>query len=155
MIERNIDSFNKAKKYALLLLKYRPRCEKELVQRLKKKKFDQVTINQTISFLRERNFIDDRDFAHSWIESRIKRSFGLKRIIQELKARGVDRQIIEEQMSLFQKDYSEYAQVKEIAGERLKKMNESDTLKKKRRLYDYLLRRGFSPEVVSEVINEL
>ena len=52
-----------AKEYAFLLLKFRLRSEKELAQRLRQKKFSETIIQDTLTFLKDKQFIDDQIFA--------------------------------------------------------------------------------------------
>ena len=155
MNKKNADSLEKAKGYAFLLLKFRQRSEKELEQRLKRKKFSEEIIRKTVEFLREKEFLNDNLFAKSWIESRIKRPFGLRRIKEELKDKGLDKQIIEEKISEVKESYSEEAVVEQLARMRLGKLKGIEAFAARRRVYAYLIRRGFSPEVVTEVINQL
>lgn len=150
----NIESFEKAKNYAFLLLKFRLRSEKELYQRLKRKKFDEGIIRETLFFLKEKGFINDEVFAKSWIESRIKRPLGLQRVRQELRLKGIDKETIDSQISEIKKNYPEEEIVSQIAKVRLSKLKNIDARVAKRRVYAYLLRRGFSLEVVTEVINQ-
>jgi regulatory protein len=74
----------KARAYAFLLLKFRPRSELELSQRLKRKKFSQEIVFKSIAFLKEKKFLDDDCFARNWINSRIKKPLGLRRLRKEL-----------------------------------------------------------------------
>jgi len=155
LYNRNIDSLQKAKNYAFLLLKFRPRSEKEIYQRLKKKKFDDRIIKETIAFLKDKDFINDNYFAKAWVESRLKRPLGLRRIKQELRIKGIGKEIIDSQIDEIKKNYSEEDIVAEIARERFNRLKNIEPEKAKRRLYAYLLRRGFSPEIVIDVINKL
>ena len=82
--------------YALRLLKFRPRSEYELRRRLKQKGFPEEGIRQTLDFLQECQLLDDREFARMWAESRAKRPLGLRRIKQELKAKGISRDLTEQ-----------------------------------------------------------
>jgi regulatory protein len=152
---REGDLSQKAKEYAFLLLKFRLRSEKEIFERLKRKKFPEEIIKETVAFLRQKRFLDDSLFAKAWIDSRLKRPLGLRRIRQELKLKGVERQIIESQIQARTQNYSEEEIVLEIAGEKLNKLKGVDPVKAKRRLYGYLLRRGFSPEVIIDVMGRL
>lgn len=155
MNKEDTSGLQKAKNYAFLLLKFRQRSENELYRRLKKKKFEEGIIAQTISFLKNNKFIDDEIFARSWIESRLKRPLGLRKIENELSIKGVDRKIIQRQILEIKKDYSEEEVVSSIARERFAKFKGMEQQAARRRLYGYLLRRGFSPEVVSTVVNQL
>ena len=143
----------KAKDYAFLLLKFRLRSENEIRQRLKKKKFDADIIEMTLFFLKDKGFIDDNYFAKTWIESRIKKPLGIRRLKAELSIKGINKAIIDTQIDEIKKSYSEEDIVGGIAKDRLNKLKGIDPQKAKRRVYAYLLRRGFSPEVVIDVLN--
>jgi len=145
----------KAKEYAFLLLKFRLRSEKEIYSRLKQKKFAEEIIKETILFLKDKGFIDDSLFAKTWIESRLKRPLGLRRIKQELNLKGIAKEIIDTQLNQIKIDYFESDIVTKIAEARLSKLKDAEPKNIKRRLYAYLLRRGFSPEVVMDVIAQL
>lgn len=154
MNKKDSQAIRKAKNYAFLLLKFRQRSEKELYHRLKKKNFREEVINQAISFLKDNGFIDDELFAKAWIESRLKRSLGLRKIQNELNLKGLDKKIIERQISEIKKFYSEEEIVNKIAKERFAKLKGIEPEIIKRRLYAYLLRRGFSSEVIVDAINQ-
>ncbi len=145
----------KAKEYAFLLLKFRLRSESEIRQRLQKKRFNPETIEETLAFLKEKKFINDNYFAQAWIESRIKKPLGIRRLRQELTVKGIDKEIIESQINEVKKNYPEEEIVAQIAKEKLKKIKGIDPQKAKKRIYAYLLRRGFSPQVVIECINKM
>jgi regulatory protein len=153
-LNKRTESFDKARDYAFLLLKFRLRSEDELVQRLKLKKIPAETIKEVISFLKEKKFIDDNVFAKAWINSRLKRPLGLRRIKQELRQKGVDKEIIEEQTAKVE-DYTEGKIVLDLAKGRLNRLKGIDQVSAKRRVYAFLLRRGFSPEVVIDTLNQL
>ncbi|OGX15600.1 MAG: hypothetical protein A2166_02375 [Omnitrophica WOR_2 bacterium RBG_13_41_10] len=155
MRNKNIDFFQKAQAYAFLLLKFRLRSENEIRQRLKIKKFEETLIDKTISFLKEKGFVDDRVFAKAWIDSRIKRPLGLKRLRQELKIKGVSEDIINEQILEAKKNYSEQVIVLDLAKERIKKLKRVEPKKAKQRIFGYLMRRGFSADTVIEALKEI
>jgi regulatory protein len=144
----------KAREYAFLLLKFRLRSEKEIYARLKNKKFPEEIIKETISFLKEKRFIDDEVFAKSWIDSRLKRPLGLGRIEQELKTKGIDKEIIELELARIKKDYPEEEIIKQIVQDKFAKLKDVEPRKAKRRLYAYLLRRGFSSDSVGDIISQ-
>ena len=152
---RTLDAFGRAKEYAFLLLKFRVRTEKEIIDRLKKKKFEEEIIGRVVQFLKEKQFLDDEDFARAWIESRINKPTGLRRLRDELRQKGVAPEIINGQLDRIKEHYSEQDIVAQAASAKLEKVKGVDPQKAKRRVYAYLLRRGFSPDVVIEVINQL
>ena len=155
MRNKNIDFFQKAQAYAFLLLKFRLRSEKEIRQRLKRKKFDDDVIEKTLYFLKDRGFIDDEKFAKSWLESRIQRPLGLERLRQELKIKGITQEIIEEEILKLKENYSESQVVSSLAKARFKKIKGIDRNKAKERIFRYLIRRGFSSDTIIDTIRAL
>jgi len=154
-VKNNLDALQKVRAYAFLLLKFRQRSESEIYQRLKRKKFDESLINDTVSFLKNKGFIDDKLFTKSWIESRVKKPFGLRRIKQELKLKGINKEIIDKQVGEVKEDYPEEEIVLKVAQDRFNRLKTIDPDIARRRLYSYLLRRGFSPEIITDTLNLL
>jgi len=146
-------SSEKARQYSFLLLKYRLRSEKEIADRLVRKKFPPEVIKETIAFLKEKRFIDDSSFARAWLQSRIKRPLGIRRLKQELRFKGIDKEIIESNIERIKKNYSESEVVQSIVEDKFRKMRNIEPQKAKMRIYSYLLRRGFSPDVCLDAIN--
>ncbi|MDP2941399.1 MAG: regulatory protein RecX [Candidatus Omnitrophota bacterium] len=149
------DSLARARDYAFLLLKFRQRSEQEIREKLKRKKFSPEIIRETVIFLKEKAFLDDQIFAREWISSRLKRPLGIRRIRQELKLKGVPDKIIQSEIEQAGQDYREEAVVEAIAQEKAQRLKGLDPQKAKRRIYGYLLRRGFSPDSVSEAVLRL
>ena len=149
-----------AREYAFLLLKYRLRSERELLQRLKQKGFSEELCRDTVNFLKNKEFIDDRVFARGWVSSRLKRPFGLRRIKLELVQKGLSKEVIEDTLSRYrgqsplEEDYDEEGIVRKLAEERFSKLKGVEPLKGRQRVYAYLIRRGFSPDVVAKVCKE-
>ncbi len=143
------------KEYAFLLLKFRLRSEKELYQRLKKKKFPEGEIEKVIAFLKKKKFIDDRAFVKAWVNSRLRQSIGLKKIRQELSLKGIAKETIDAKIDEVRDSYSESKIVENLAADRLKKNKDVEPLKAKSRVYGYLIRRGFSPDIVIDTLNKL
>lgn len=144
---------NKAIGYAFALLKYRPRSEYELRQRLKRKGFTETTIRQTLLFLKEKGFVDDYEFARIWIESRIKKPLGIYRLKQELRIKGINKELIEQLIEQIGNRYSEEEVISDLIQRRLEKLKHIEPAKAKRRIYLYLLRRGFSSNKIQEALD--
>ena len=149
------EDFEKAKNYAFLLLKFRLRSVNELVERLKRKGFTEERSREVVSFLEEKKFVDDKLFAKSWINARLKRPFGLRRIRLELKAKGVNKEVVEEEIGNISEDYTETEIVADLIKVKLKRLKGIEPVVAKRRIYGYLVRRGFSPEIVINNLNRL
>ena len=148
-------SFLKAKEYAFFLLKFRLRSEKELYERLIKKKFSEEVSRKVVSFLKEKQFLDDSAFTKAWVSFRLKQPFGFKRIVNELRQKGINKLIIENRIEKAKKGYSETEIVKDLAIAKLAKFKNIDPVKARNRTFAYLVRRGFSPETVMDILNTI
>ncbi len=154
----------------LRFLSYRPRSEKEITDYLRKKvksqkskgkiesqnekTIDDSLIDRVIVKLKEYKFIDDADFAKFWIEQRTKFKGKPIRVIEfELKQKGIDREIIDEILSRFdeRKDL-DLESAKKLAEKKLDFYRGLDVRKRKEKVTNYLLRKGFSYETVKKVL---
>ncbi len=150
------EEIKRAKDYAFKLLSYRPRSIKEIQDRLKKKDYSSKIILEVIKSLKRLKFLNDKEFARMWVESRIKtRPMGRYRLYQELIQKGIDRDLIEKILN----DYREEEEIKlarELAQRKLKRSYQNlDEVTTKRKLYGFLQRRGFSYDIIQEVMKEL
>jgi regulatory protein len=154
-VKNNNKSELQARAYAFLLLKYRQRSVKEISQRLKNKKFPEEVISRTIEFLRGKKFLDDDLFARAWIKERLARYIGPRRLKQELKLKGITERVIEDNLKGAREFYSEPDTVRELVAKRSARLKDLDPRTAKRRIYGYLLRRGFSPESAIDALDRL
>lgn len=145
----------KARESAFRLLKLRPRSEYELRQKLERKQYSDETIDETIQYLKQLQLIDDRRFTKAWINSRLARPFGLNRIRQELKLKGIEEQIIKEELSTAKETFTEDEAVSNLAQRRFAKYKNIERIKAKRRTYEYLARRGFSGGAITKALRQL
>lgn len=145
----------KAKNYAFLLLKFRLRSEQELRGRMKQKKFPAEVIEPTIRFLKDKKFLDDSQFSRAWIDSRLKRSIGLRRVKNELRQKGIRPALIEEAAGAAAEGYSEDETVQDLIRRRAMTLKGLDGAKAKQRIYAFLIRRGFSQDVIVDNLNRI
>jgi len=155
MVSGPSEELLKAKRTVLYLLKYRARSRKEILDRLKRKNFSQNTIDQVLDYCNKFDLIDDEAFASSWMNSRLRKPLGLRRISFELKIKGISDEIIQQSKDKIRENYNEYETVSDLAKDKFKKLKNLEPNKAKSRVYGFLLRRGFSPDIVNEVISQL
>jgi len=150
------EALKKAKAYSLRLLAIRPRSKKELADRLKQKDFPWQVVSGVIDDFTARGFLNDLKFSNEWIQARInnnpKGSFLLKR---ELRQKGVDQGVIEEALEQAKEKYDEKEVALRIARDKKRRFAALDKEKSKRKIYDFLNRRGFSTSTIYEVIKKL
>lgn len=144
-------AFNKALEY----LSYRMRSIKEIVDHLKSKEIPEQVINEVIVKLKDYRYVDDFEFAKAYVRSGWKTNGkGPNVIVQELKIKGIEQQIIEK--ALF--EYDESSQIEEAMKHAYKALNKNKNLSSillKQKVEQYLIRKGFTSNVVSIVINEM
>lgn len=141
---------------AYSLLRIRPRSEEEMRHRLKLKGYGDTLVDEIIESLRRSGNIDDVKFAKFWVESRMHLNpVGDVVLKHELKNKGVSEAVIEAALEDKTKNYDEYEIAKSMAIDRFERLKKLDRRKATKRLYDFLLRRGFQYENVRKVIEEL
>jgi regulatory protein len=144
-----------AKAAALRFLKIRPRSIMELKEKLKAKGFSATEIETTVLELMASGLLDDRAFTKSWINYRLARPFGFRRIIRELKDKGIDQEIIEQGVAEIKGNYNVENVALELARRRWQRLPVIDPDKKKKRVLDFLLRRGFEADTVMKILKKL
>ena len=85
---------DRATNAALQFVAYRPRAEREVRDRLRRRAFGPAAIEAAIAKLRGWRYLDDRAFAELWVENRAEHHPRGRRALQaELSAKGIDREI--------------------------------------------------------------
>ena len=146
----------KAKDYVYRLLSYCQRSTQEVKDRLKKKGFSAAVTRKTIAYLSEINYLNDEEFAKFWIRSKMQSSpVGGALLRYQLRQKGIAEEVLEKATEEEAGRYNEYKLVRELVASRRKRYkNLKDPKKLKRRLYDYLRRRGFSQEAILQAIEK-
>lgn len=140
---------------ALRFLKIRPRSVFELREKLRNKKFEPQDVDEAVEFLTSIDLLNDRTFTASWIAYRLARPFGFRRIITELKQKGIAADIIDEAIAEARGNSDEWQTVLELAKRRAERLSGIDPQKKRKRIFDFLIRRGFSADSALKVIKKL
>jgi regulatory protein len=133
-------------------LDYRPRSQAELRERLQRRGFDGDSIEATIARLKEQNLVDDLAFAEFWKENRQSfspRSRWLTR--RELKQKGVADEVIERVVADVDDEDSAY----QAAIAKARNIPASDYEVFRRRLGEYLKRRGFGYGVIKKTLERV
>ena len=147
---------SRARNNAYAMLRQRPQSEHEIRERLKLKGYSEAVVGQIVELLKKVGDIDDTRFASLWVESRMRMNPAGDVVLKhELKARGVSDAIIEATLTEKAEKYDEYEVAFSMAKERFERFKRLDRQKAMKRVYDFLLRRGFAYNNVRRVIEEL
>lgn len=146
----------RARNNAYLLLRSRPRSEYEIRLRLKEKGYDGAVIDGVVDGLRRTGDIDDVKFARFWIDSRMNMNpMGDVILKHELKLKGVSDSVIEATLENKRATYDEYEVAFNMAAEKYKRFQKLDKKKALKRVYDFLLRRGFKYDTIRAITDKL
>lgn len=156
---------------ACRLVSYRPRSQSELGFRLslyaRKLGIKHELIDEALSMLKDEGQVDDYKFAKWWIEQRSEFSpSGKRRLVSELKAKGVDESVIKGAIELLWTDQIDVFGVKKerlddkllalkATSKKIKQFKGEDKLGFRKKMVRYLQARGFDYDIVSEVTQEL
>ena len=116
---------------------------------------DRITpemIQEVVSRLESQNYINDQDFARYFIENRHQnKGISTKRLIQELKIKGIDNDIIEQAMfdqgtgNLFR---DEEVEIEKMIKKQLRKTSD------RQKIIAYLARQGFSYDLIKAKLDQ-
>jgi regulatory protein len=146
------DSRERAWGQALLFLSYRARSENEIRKNLGKHDFPDVVIEETLERLRRDGFANDKKFASAWIENRNTfRPRGRRALAQELRQKGIDDSTIESTLEEIDDETLAY----EAGQKKARKLNVQEWSEFRRKMSEFLARRGFSYPVIAPVVARL
>lgn len=101
--------------------------------------------NRIFNRLVERGYVNDESFARWWVENRnVRKGTSLRRLTEELRAKGVDQKIITEQIASSTR--SEEDELKKVILKKQSRYEDSQKLKQ------YLMRQGFSYDAISRAL---
>jgi len=134
---------------------YQERCHKEVVNKLREMRMIPEATDQIVVHLIDNNYLNEERFAQSFARGKFNiKKWGRKRITLELKQRDISRFNIKTAMKEI--DDSAYLETFDIlADKRLAQITETNWLKRRKKLADYLLYRGWESDLVYSKIKEL
>ena len=134
---------------------YQERCHEEVEQKLRSMKMDSEEIDQIIAHLINDNFLNEERFACSFARGKHRiKHWGKIRITNELKFRGINLTLIN--IALKEISPEEYFNTFEtLANRQWELIPESNSLKKRKKFCDYMLRRGFESSLVYDKVRDL
>jgi regulatory protein len=149
---RALDEIEVAHEAALNFLSYRPRSTDEVRRRLVERKYSQQAIEKVLERLQGAGLLDDEAFARYWIENR--EQFGprsARALRQELRQKGVPDPLIATALDGLDEGEAAYR----AASHQARHHTGLERQAFRKKMGDFLARRGFSYDVSRDVINRL
>lgn len=146
------DSKERALQQALLFLSYRARSEKEIRQNLLKHEYSEDVIEITLQRLRDTGLANDNDFARAWVENRNTfRPRSRRALTMELRQKGLDEETVKSAVS----NVDESALAYDTARKRAPRFQGLEWSEFRKKLSEYLARRGFPYSVIAPVVTQI
>lgn len=143
----------RARRRVMHLLEKMDRTEEQLRAKLRQGYYPEDVIEDAIGYVISYHYLDDLRYAQNYVRShRDKKS---RRMVQlELQKRGVAKEWIQRAL---EEEYEQESEQEQILRWIRKKDYSSDTagLKEKQRMYQFLLRKGFSPNDILHALDYL
>jgi len=155
MNEKKYFSIEKIKRKLERYCVYQDRCHKEIETKLREFVLIEEARNQIILHLLEHNFVNEERFSKSFARGKFNiKKWGKQRIIRELKYRDITAYNIK--TALKEIDEEVYLNtVFEITEKRNRLINESNIYKRKKKLSDFLMRKGYEFELIYSTVDEV
>jgi len=154
------DARERAMQQALLYLSYRARSEREIRQNLSKHEIPDDVIEDTLERLRRNGFANDKKFASAWVENRNTfRPRGRRALAMELRQKGIEDTTIEFALEDLDEDALAYEaglkKARKLKGAALSSSKGLEWSEFRKKMSDFLARRGFSYSVIAPIVSRL
>ncbi|MDZ7724746.1 MAG: RecX family transcriptional regulator [candidate division KSB1 bacterium] len=151
---QDLEEKRAAKDKALRLLGVRARSRSEMRQRLERSDFSKPVIEWTLKELDRLKLLDDTEFAKMFSRSRmVTKPVGAYYLRRELFQKGLSEKDIETGVNEAYRETDEATVARELAAKRKKMLKNKEEIKAKKRVSDFLQRRGFAFAIIHDVID--
>jgi len=133
---------------------YQERCHKEVEQKMFDYKLIPEAKELILLHLMEHNFLNEERFSKSFARGKFRiKKWGKQRIIRELKFRHISSYNIK--TALKEIDDQTYLQsIYDITERRNDVLTEPNSYKRKKKLIDFLMRKGYETDLIYKVVQE-
>jgi regulatory protein len=135
---------------ALHFLGYRARSRSEVRERLRRYGYGEATVRAVIGRLEELGYLDDEEFARTVVREKARR-YGPRRVSADLRRSGVDAELAQD---IVEEEFAERSEVEAARSAAARRYNRRGSDAEARRVYGFLMRRGYSADVCAEVARE-
>jgi len=134
---------------------YQDRCHKEVEQKMKTFQLIPEARELILLSLMKDNFLNEERFSKSFARGKFRiKNWGKQRIIRELKFRDISSYNIKTALKeIEEKEY--LATIYRITENRNEVISEANIYKRKKKLVDFLMRKGFENNLIYKVVNEV
>jgi regulatory protein len=155
MAEERDEQTKQALITSLRLLAASPKSRQELKAKLESKGYSAKAIQNALRELSEQGVLDDKAFAKNLIGRLVHgKGSGRYKIAFELKLHGISEPVRKDLLGELTES-SEKERALELAKLKWTQFSKLDPQKRKKKLFDHLLRKGYDFQTAHEVLDEL
>lgn len=134
---------------------YQERCHKEVIQKLEGMHMIPEAIDLIVVHLIKHNFLNEERYAKAFVCGKLRIKFwGRSRLTFELKKKNISKFNIN--LAINNIDEDEYLAIfNALAEKKTDAIKETNVYKKRKKLIDYLLYRGWESHLIYDKANEL
>ena len=142
---------------AVKLLAAKPRSVEELRERLLEKQWtDEEAADYAIKKLSEYGYLNDEQFALSFAQARVRQKpVGRQRLARDLQTKKIDKELAAATLEKVFDETPEDKLIDEAIEKRTRLRGRPSTRQETKSLFDHLLRRGFSYDLVINKVRAL
>lgn len=146
----------RAKSRAINYISGKLKTKYEVRLKLKEKDFTEDIIDEVINILEKEEYLNDRLYCEVFIEDKKQlNGYGKNKIKSLLIQKGISKSVFEDFLDEFEYE-EEFDNALKMGIKKLNLLsNEEDIFKKKQKLINYLAYRGFSFDVINDVLREI
>ena len=150
------DKTIRGKKYLLRLLSRRIYSRYEILKKLNIKGYPEKIIANLVLWLEDNNYINDELFAEMWAQFRLQnKPIGRYKLNQELRIKGIKQDIIKKVIDNAYIEIDELTLARNLIKDKIVSSEIKNIKIDPKKIYNLLLRRGFSVEVSKNIYNKL
>ena len=129
---------------------YQDRCEQEVRNKLATFDMPDSEKGKILKLLVDEGYLDDERYASTFVRSKIHlKKWGVNKIRMALKMKGISDEIISNALSEIDPEIYSEELIKVLKS---KKINETDPYKRKAKLAQYAMQKGYEPGLVWDVL---
>lgn len=146
----------RAKSRAINYISGKLKTKYEVRLKLTEKDFTEDIIDEVINILEKEEYLNDRLYCEVFIEDKKQlNGYGKNKIKSLLIQKGISKSVFEDFLDEFEYE-EEFDNALKMGIKKLNLLsNEEDVFKKKQKLINYLAYRGFSFDVINDVLREI
>ena len=149
--------YEKTMERGLRLLAYKPRTVAEMRARLNEKEWaEEQVVEQVITRLMELGYLNDEQYAASFAGSRLTaRPLGRTRLRRDMQKKKLPPEVVENALDDAYTERDEEGLIDHAIDKRVRLKGKPSTREETKKLFDYLMRRGFSYDLVLRKVRQL